>query len=201
MLKIKNLSKSFDSKSIIKALSLDFPKSGFIAICGASGHGKSTLLSLIAGLQKPDSGSIEFDKNSVVVSMSFQEPRLIPSLTAIENVNLVLGGKKTTLHNVEALLNELGITDTNKCPDDLSGGMKARVSIARALAKEADIYLFDEPFANLDKETASITASAIKTHTKDALVIAVMHDVEFAKEQADSVIIFDETPISAARFI
>ncbi len=199
MLQIKDLSKSFDGKEVIKNLNLSFPDSGFIALCGASGHGKSTLLSLIAGLQKPDSGSIERDNS--IISMSFQEPRLISTLNTAENVNLVIGGKKATLRKAEALLNELGITDTHVYPDELSGGMKARVSVARALAVKADIYLFDEPFANLDRATAELTASVIKSHTKDSLVLAVMHDVDFARECADSVIIFDETPIPTARFI
>ena len=190
MLEIKDLSKSYDGKEVIKNLTLTFPVSGIIALCGASGHGKSTLLSLITGLQKADSGSIEHGNN--VISMSFQEPRLIPSLTAAENVNLVLGGKKTTLREAEALLNELGISDIHAYPDELSGGMKARVSIARALAINEDIYLFDEPFANLDRATAELAASVIKSHTKDALVLAVMHDVDFARVLADSVIVFDE---------
>ena len=184
---------------MIKGLSITFPDRGFIALCGASGQGKSTLLSLIAGLHKPDFGSIE--SNNAIVSMSFQEPRLIPSLSAAENVNLVFGGKKTTLRKAEALLNELGITDVHAYPDELSGGMKARVSVARALAFKADVYLFDEPFANLDQSTAELTSEVIKSHTKGALVIAVMHNVDFALKLADSVIVFDETPISDARFI
>jgi ABC-type nitrate/sulfonate/bicarbonate transport system ATPase subunit len=199
MLKIIAVSKSFDGKEVIKDLTVTFPDSGFISLCGASGYGKSTLLSMIAGLQKPDSGNIEYKSNNI--SMSFQEPRLIPSLTAAENVNLVLGNKKATLRKAEALLNELDITTPNAYPDELSGGMKARVSIARALAFKAGIYLFDEPFANLDKGTAKLTASVIKKHTEGSLVIAVMHDLEFAQEISDSIIVFDESPISSARFI
>ena len=200
MLQINEISKCFDGKEVIKNLTLSFPDTGFIALCGASGYGKSTLLSLIAGLHRPDSGKIEFgDKNTV--SMSFQEPRLIPSATAAQNVNIVLGGKKTTLRKAEALLEELGINEKDAYPDELSGGMKARVSIARALAINADLYLFDEPFANLDKETAELVAAVIKSHTASSLVIAVMHDIEFAKSIADSVILFDESPISDARLI
>jgi NitT/TauT family transport system ATP-binding protein len=199
MIQIKGLSKSFDGRQVIKDLTVTFPDSRFVALCGTSGIGKSTLLSLLAKIQKPDSGNIEYDKGTI--SMSFQEPRLIPSLTAAENVNLVLGGKKTTLRQAEALLNELDITETKAYPDELSGGMKARVSIARALAYKADIYLFDEPFSNLDESTAALTASVIKSHTNNALVLAVMHNVEFARKIADSVIVFDETPISSVRFI
>ena len=199
MLKINCISKSFDSKEVIKDLSLTLPDSGIFALCGASGHGKSTLLSLIAGLKNPDSGAIE--TGGARISMSFQEPRLIPSLTALQNVNLVLGGKKTTLPYAKALLYELGISEINAYPAELSGGMKARVSVARALALKADIYLFDEPFASLDDETAALTASVIRSHTSGALVLAVTHDVTAAREFADGILIFDETPISAARSI
>jgi ABC-type nitrate/sulfonate/bicarbonate transport system ATPase subunit len=190
MLRINKLTKSYEGKEIIKDLTISFPDSGFYAICGASGIGKSTLLSLISGILNPDKGSV--DRSGAIVSMSFQEARLIPTLTAAQNVNLVIGGKKATLRKSEALLNELGITDTHAYPNELSGGMKARVSIARSLVYKAEIYLFDEPFANLDKDTARITAEVIKKHTDGALILAVMHDVDFARELADSVFLFDE---------
>jgi NitT/TauT family transport system ATP-binding protein len=128
--------------------------------------------------------------------MSFQESRLLPERTALQNVNFVLGDKKATLGKSQELLYELGISDTGLYPDELSGGMKARVSIARALAKRSEIYVFDEPFANLDIETAAMTAEVIKSHTECALVIAVIHDREFAERIADRVICFNDTPIS-----
>ncbi len=187
MIKIKDISKSFDGKEVIKKLSIEFPKDGFFSICGTSGYGKTTLLNLITGLIKPDAGSIYIEKGAGI-SVSFQEPRLIPERTAAQNVNIVLGDKKATLPRAKELLCELGITDYDALPDELSGGMKARVSIARALAFEADIYLFDEPFANLDKSTVELTAKIIKKHTCDKLVIAVMHDEQFAERISDRVI-------------
>ncbi len=193
MLRINDISKSFDSKEVIKNLSVTFPESGFFAICGPSGCGKSTLLRIIAGIEKVNRGEIICNHS---VSMSFQEPRLLPDRTALQNVNFVLGDKKATLGKSQELLYELGISDTSLYPDELSGGMKARVSIARALAKRSDIYLFDEPFANLDKETAEMTAEVIKRHTKSALVIAVIHDNELAERIADRVIRFNDSPIS-----
>lgn len=196
MLRINNLSKRFEEKKVIKELSLLFPEKGFIAICGPSGCGKSTLLGIIAGIESKDSGEVVFGKEKATLSMSFQEPRLLPDRTALQNVNFVPGDKKATLGRSEELLRELGINDFNLYPDELSGGMKARVSIARALAKKSDIYLFDEPFANLDRETAEMTANVIKTRTSDALVIAVIHDREFAETISDSVIVFSDTPIT-----
>ena len=188
MLKIKNLTKSFDGRKIFDDFSIDLPHKGFIAICGPSGCGKTTLLRIIAGIERSDSGSIEFPISKPTASMSFQEARLLPRLTARENVNLVLGDKKATLPIAEELLNKVGIIDTSLYPEELSGGMKARVSIARALAIKADVYLFDEPFASLDSATADLCAEVIHKMTADALTVAVIHDVEFAKRIADRII-------------
>ncbi len=190
MLRIDNLCKRFDGKEVIKDLSLSFPQSGFVAICGPSGCGKSTLLHIIAGLQKPNSGQIVFDDRSHSISMSFQEPRLLSDRNALQNVNFVLGDKKATLSRAKELLWALDIQNVDLYPDELSGGMKARVSIARALAKKSDIYIFDEPFANLDKETALTCVDVIKKETTGALTIAVLHDTELAQRISDQVIYF-----------
>lgn len=196
MIRIDNLSKFYGEKQVIQDLSLTLPDSGIIAICGPSGCGKSTLLSLIAGIETPTDGDINFERGHRSVSVAFQEPRLLPFRTALQNVNFVLGDKKATLGRAEELLCALGIDEVGLYPDELSGGMKARVSIARALAIESDIYLFDEPFANLDRGTAEMTAEIIKKYTAGSLVVAVIHDPSFAEEFADSVILFSETPIS-----
>ena len=190
MIRIDNLCKSFDKKEVIKDLSLSFPQSGFVAVCGPSGCGKSTLLHIIAGIEKPSGGEIVFDDRSHSIYMSFQEPRLLPNRTALQNVNFVLGDKKATLSRAKELLWALDIRNVDLYPDELSGGMKARVSIARALAKESDIYIFDEPFANLDKETALICVDVIKKETAGALTIAVLHDTELAEKISDQVIYF-----------
>ena len=188
MLKLIDLSKCYDDKKAVDNLTLDFPCRGFVAICGPSGCGKTTLLNLIAQLTKPDGGKIIFDIPKPTISMSFQEPRLLSGRSAAENVNLVLGDKKATLPRAKELLCELGITDTDLYPNELSGGMKARVSIARALALKADLYIFDEPFANLDRETALLCAEVIKRHTSDVLTVAVIHDTELAEKISDRVI-------------
>lgn len=188
MVRLINLSKEYDDKNVIDNLTLEFPQVGFVAICGPSGCGKTTLLNLIAQLTKPDGGRVAFDIPNPKISMSFQEPRLLATRTAAENVNLVLGDKKATLPQAEELLYELGITDTLLYPDELSGGMKARISIARALALKADLYLFDEPFANLDKENVLLCTEVIKKRTSNALTIAVIHDTSLAERFADKVI-------------
>ena len=188
MLKLIDLSKSYDGKKVVDNLTLEIPCTGFVAICGPSGCGKTTLLNLIAQLTKPDNGKIVFDIPKPIISMSFQEPRLLGGRTAAENVNLVLGDKKATLPQAEELLCDLGISDTDLYPNELSGGMKARVSIARALAVNADLYLFDEPFANLDAETALLCAEVIKRKNEASLTVAVIHDTSLAERIADKVI-------------
>jgi ABC-type nitrate/sulfonate/bicarbonate transport system ATPase subunit len=188
MLKINDLCKSFDGKKVIENLSLEFPHSGFIALCGPSGCGKTTLLRILMGLEDQNHGEVIFDIKHPRISVSFQEPRLLPERTALQNVNLVLGDKKATLPRAKELLMMLNIRDFDLYPDELSGGMKARVSIARALAKKSDIYIFDEPFANLDKETAMICIDTIKKEAEGALVIVVMHDIELAERVADKII-------------
>lgn len=190
MLKISNISKSFDGKAVLDSLALEFPDKGFVSICGASGCGKTTLLRIIAGLDTPDCGEVVFKHKSATISMSFQEPRLLDGRTAEQNVNLVLGDKKATLPRARELLYELDIQNTDLYPDELSGGMKARVSIARALAVKADLYLFDEPFANLDGATAALCAEVIKKHTQNALTVAVIHDSELAGKISDKMIVF-----------
>ncbi len=189
MVKLINLSKKFDGKTVVDNMTIEFPRTGFVAICGPSGCGKTTLLNLIAQLSKPDGGKVVFDIPMPIISMSFQEPRLLIGRTASENVNLVMGDKKATLPKAEELLCELGITDTDLYPDELSGGMKARVSIARALAVNAELYLFDEPFANLDAETALHCAEVIKKKTAASLTVAVIHDISLAERIADKVIL------------
>lgn len=195
MPEILHLYKSFGDKQVISNLCLNFPSEGFISFCGASGYGKSTLLKIIAGIEKPDNGCLIFENPRPIISMSFQEPRLLQERTAAENVNLVLGDKKATLAIAKALLNELDITDHNAYPDELSGGMKARIAVARALAIDADIYLFDEPFANLDITSAVLTADVIKKHTKGKLVLSVIHDEKFAKLISDQTVRFNNSPL------
>ena len=196
MIELIELNKSFESKTVIDKLNIKFPDEGFIAICGPSGCGKSTLFKIISGLSKADSGKIVYSSANPKISMSFQEPRLLPQLNAEQNVNIVMGDKKTTINKAQNLLEELGITDFNSYPDELSGGMKARVGIARSLAVDANIYLFDEPFANLDRDTAIKVFTVIKKSVNNKLCIAVMHDKSLALELADSVIEFSGAPLS-----
>ena len=125
---------------------------------------------LITGLEEPADGSIE--TGGVRFSAVFQEDRLLPWETAAQNAAIA-----STREIAAKLLTELGLgAELDKYPKELSGGMKRRVSIARALAAKADVYIMDEPFKGLDPETRSAVFGVIRRRTEDALLIMVTHD-------------------------
>lgn len=189
MLKIAELSHSFGDNQVFNKHSFEFPDTGCFVIMGDSGCGKTTLLNIIAGTLKPDCGEVMFDRNALKVSYMFQEPRLFPWMSAAENVNLVLGGKKATLAKANELLSIVGLgTDADKYPSELSGGMNQRVSFARALAYQGDVLLLDEPFNGLDEDNIKNLIKIIKEYSKDHLVIAVTHAREYAEKLSESII-------------
>jgi len=170
MIEINNVSKSYNDKQVLAGISLKLPDSGIARIMGRSGEGKTTLLNIIAGIEKPDSGSVRVSGR---VSMVFQEDRLLRWESAIENVRLAASGDRSP----EMILDELGLgRELHTRVKELSGGMARRVAIARCLAHEADIYIMDEPMHGLDQETATITAETIRRYTKDGLLLVVTHD-------------------------
>lgn len=196
MIRITDLSHSFGDKQVFKALSLEFPDTGAFVIMGDSGCGKTTLLNMIAGTLKPTLGEILSDRKELKISYMFQEPRLLPWMSAAENVNLVLGGKKSTLIKAKELLSLVGLgADADKYPSELSGGMNQRVSFARALAYQGDILLLDEPFNGLDEDNVKKLIGIIKEYSKDHLVIAVTHAREYAEELSENIICFNAASI------
>ena len=178
MLKINNISKKYGDNEVIKNLSFLCPDVGVIAIMGASGIGKTTLLNIISSIEKADSGEIEstFKK----ISYKFQEPRLIEWLTAQENIEAVLpsNSKKEALEWLEAV--ELA-DSADKYPNELSGGMQQRVALARALAYGGDLLLLDEPFGAVDSETKKILTETVAQYAKSNAVILVTHDINEAE--------------------
>ena len=176
-LSIKNLSKSFGNKTIFSDFSYEFKDKGLYLIKGDSGVGKTTLLRMIAGLDTDYSGEI-LGGGLGNVSYVFQEYRLFPTLTAIENV--MIGSKSESCDDLEkakAYLHRLGFTsaDTELYPSELSGGMKQRVSLARALLADKKILLLDEPTKELDPTLSSLVLEMICEVSQDRLVITVSH--------------------------
>lgn len=170
MIRLENISVSFDGQDVLKKLCCSFDEGHIHAISGASGVGKTTLLNVIAGLITPSEGRVICDAERI--SYIFQEPRLFPWMTALENVSCVCGDTEKARYYLELLLPDA----CDKLPAELSGGMKQRVSIARALAYEPTLLLLDEPFKGLDDESKKHTVDVVLEHLKGRTAIMVSHD-------------------------
>ena len=194
----KKKKKNHSDSIVIQNLSFIFETGIIYSIQGPSGCGKSTLLNIISGADREFEGTLSSPPK---ISVSYQGSVLLPWLTAKDIVNIVIGDKKETFFKACTLLKELGINETSKMPKELSGGMKIRVDIARALAYDADLYLFDEPFSNLDSESARICAETIKNHTRGKTVISVIHNGTQVKDFADIVLTCEGNPFSTLKKI
>lgn len=197
ILEIKNVTYSYESKEkILSLVNESFELGKFYAIIGKSGTGKSTLLSLLAGLDKPNSGSILFNNENIEkkgysyhrknnISLVFQNYNLIDYLSPLENIRLV--NSKAS----EQILLELGLdkTQIKRNVMKLSGGQQQRVAIARALVSEAPVILADEPTGNLDDATAGEIIEVLKKLAKERnkCVIVVTHSKEVASA-ADTIL-------------
>ena len=175
---INNLSKSFDTKLIYNNFSFNFPEKGVFTLSGESGSGKTTLLRIIAGLDLDYTGEvIGGGKNNV--SFAFQEYRLFPHLNAIDNVVFSISDRKdeAVYNKSKNMLLSLGFStdDLLLYPSEMSGGMKQRVSLARAFLKESNILLLDEPTKELDKINVKNVLNEIISQAKNRIVIVVTH--------------------------
>ncbi|MGA3203129.1 MAG: ATP-binding cassette domain-containing protein [Bryobacteraceae bacterium] len=210
---VKGLQKSFGQQQVLKGVDLAVDKGEILAILGKSGTGKSVLLRLLIGLEKADAGSIcirgqettnlEMDalnEMRMKVGFLFQEGALYDSLTIAENVAFPLR-RHTKLSDAErnekvrALLLSVGLDkDLEKMPSDISGGMRKRVGLARALALDPEILLFDEPTAGLDPITAADIGRLIQQLRKERGVtsIVVTHDMHAAHHFSDRIVMLKE---------
>ena len=174
MIKIENLTVIYD-KIVLDNVNMHFPSNGVFCIYAPSGTGKTTLLNAIAGLVKY-SGQIEVNGR---ISYLFQEDRLLNWLTARQNVMLLEPVSDVAQKYMEAF----GILEfENEMPQNLSGGMKRRVALARTLAYDADIYLLDEPFKGLDEDNVKKVQNEINSLAQNKLVLVVTHDPQDAVE-------------------
>lgn len=173
MLELTDISHRYGTQAVLEQVSLTLKPGERIALMGPSGCGKTTLLRIALGLIRPVEGTVKnsFAKTAVV----FQEPRLLPWRTAVQNVNLVLGDGKATLETAKKYLEQVKLTDAaDKYPRELSGGMQQRVSVARALAAEGDLLLLDEPFKAMDEALRDeIIGLVART---EAAILLVTHD-------------------------
>ena len=176
---LTGICKSYGSKQVLSHLSVAFPAGQVTCIMGPSGCGKTTLLNILMGLLPPDRGTVE--NRPERLSAVFQEDRLCEDFSALSNVRLVTG---KTLDDGEICrcLSALGLEGSAKQPvRALSGGMKRRVAIARAVLAEGELLILDEPFKGLDEATRETVAAEVKRRTRGRTVIMVTHDPEEAE--------------------
>ncbi len=189
MIKLENLSLKYGDDLVIDRLSYEFEKGKVTVILGESGVGKTSILNLLAGLIKPTEGKTV--NNHERISYIFQEPRLFEWMTALENVSTVSDTKTAT-----EMLSLMGLDGSlDKYPSELSGGMKQRVSIARALAYSPDVIFLDEPFKGLDSDRRRDVSREVFRLIRGKTAIIVTHD-EADTEFADTVLKLSPPPES-----
>jgi len=189
------------SVEVIKGIDLKIHSGEKVAVVGKSGSGKTSLIMLMGGLEKPSSGEIIFDQQSISsfsedqladirkqkIGIVFQSFYLIPNYTALENVSLILeiNGAKNTKQQAEELLVQFGLKDRlNHFPTQLSGGEQQRVAIARSMAVKPKMILADEPTGNLDSENSDMISKLLFEYAdkKQSSLVLVTHDLKFAEK-------------------
>lgn len=213
MIKINELKKAFNSKKVLDGINLDIEQGKITVIIGRSGEGKSVLIKHIIGLLKPDNGSIMLDGEELTAmgekelnnirkrfGMLFQGAALFDSMTVAENVGFPLR-EHTDMHEDEIMdivkdkLKRVGLVGVeDMMPADLSGGMKKRVGLARAIAMDPEIVIFDEPTTGLDPIMADSISELMLTTQRDlkTTYIAITHDIALTYKIADKIAMLHE---------
>lgn len=212
-IRVRELSKSFGEQSVLDRINLEVTRGETLTVLGGSGTGKSVLLKLLIGLQQPNNGEIEINGEEITalpldelnrvrktVGFLFQQAALYDSLTVEENVAFPLR-RHTQMSDAELkgrvreLLARVGMEEARKkMPDEISGGMKKRVGLARALALDPNIMLLDEPTAALDPITADEVNNLIRELQKERQIssVVVTHDMRSVKSVADRIAMLNE---------
>ncbi len=176
MIGLDNVSFAYGDKQVLRGCTLALPECGAVALMGRSGGGKTTMLRLLAGLEQPDAGRV-CGMTDRRVALLFQEDRLLPWYTARQNLALVCGDK------AQDWLTRVGLAgEENRYPDELSGGMRRRVALARALAMQGDVLLLDEPTDGLDAATRADMWALIRDCAQGRLLVVVTH----SRKEADA---------------
>jgi len=217
-IEIRDLRKAFGEQRVLNGISFQVKKGETVAVIGRSGGGKSVLLKLLIRLQAADSGSIRIADEEITkieerklsevrkkIGFLFQQAALYDSLTVEENVAFPLSKQsdmpaREQKERVRELLKEVGMDqDLRKLPSEISGGMQKRVGLARALALDPEILLFDEPTAGLDPITTADIGELIVTLKKKRRMSAVVvtHDVHGARAYSDRMLLLDDGNIRA----
>ena len=195
LIEVINLTKYFGEETVLKNLSMTLEEGEIVAVMGSSGRGKSTLLNILGGLDKEYSGTVQyapevFRETEIPFPFVFQESHsLLPWKSVEENVRIA--GKRLTQARIEEALTSVGLFEhRKKKPGELSGGMKQRVSLARALVCNARVMLLDEPFASLDEEMRRKLQELIRdlSRSKNIAMVLVTHERSEADTLADRII-------------
>ena len=217
MIKVRNLQKNFDGQWVLKGIDLDIHDQETIVILGPSGQGKTVLIKTMVRLLKPDCGTIEYDDLNILklpqkemrefqkkIAFVFQNSALFDFLNVNENLSLYLKmntrlSKAAIAEEIDEALHFVGLdTDIrDKFPEELSGGMKKRVAIARAMIQKPGYFFYDEPTTALDKGNAEKISELIvqlKTRLKMTSII-VTHDIKLMREVSDRVALLKEGKI------
>ena len=206
-LSVRDLSKSYDGKTVLNRVSFDLYEGEFLSILGPSGCGKTTLLRILIGLEKADAGEIlksgkdisglkSIDRGMGIV---FQNYALFPNMTVLQNVEYALTLRKDTKAEAKNIalrtLEQVGLTDQmHKRPNQLSGGQQQRVAIARTLATNPDVILLDEPISALDVANREIMKAELKSLQKkfNSTMLFITHDQEEAFFLSDRIMVMSE---------
>lgn len=200
IIKLENINKKFNDLKILQDISLTIKKNEIICILGPSGCGKSTLLNIVSGLTKPDTGIV--DRNINKVGYVFQEDRLLPWKTVYENISFV--ESKFSSDEIYQLIDDIGLKGfEHYYPDQLSGGMRQRCSIARAFNYHSELLLMDEPFKSLDY---TLVIKMIKQlieiwgNNKNSILF-ITHDIDEALLLGNRIIILSNKPTKVLKKI
>ena len=213
MIRVREVSFSFPGRRVLQSLSVDIEEGLTTVVIGASGIGKSVLLKCITGLLQPQAGSITIDGNEVVgaqrsallairqkIGMLFQEGALFDSMNVYENVAFPLVYHKSATpreieRRVHTYLDLVGMRDSQKAmPHELSGGMKRKVAIARAMILEPRYLLYDEPTSGLDPASSALVESMIKRLQTERSItsLVVTHDIDLTRYLANRIALLEE---------
>ncbi len=194
---LDRMSRSYGSLEVLRGFDLTIQHGEFVALVGPSGCGKTTLLNLLSGNEAPSSGSIT---RKGVVRMVYQQDGLLPWLTVVQNIALGLrhvSKEADRTQQAGEMLRFIGLDGFGESyPHQLSGGMKQRVELARALAGESDILLMDEPFSALDYLTRLRMRQELSRllHERPRTVVFVTHDIDEAAQLADRIVVLSARP-------
>ncbi len=211
MIKVKHLSKKFGNLSVLRDVNIEIKKGEVISIIGPSGSGKSTFLRCLNLLDRPSGGSIHIDNVDILdkktdiqkirqkMNMVFQSFNLFAHLTVMENltigpIKLLRKSRKDAEGKAMELLRLVGLIEkADNYPDELSGGQKQRVAIARCMAMDPEIILFDEPTSSLDPTMVSEVLSVIRRLVRNGMtMVIVTHEMDFARDVSNRVVYMDD---------